>query len=77
MLECKTCGKIYVGEMGRMLKGRLSDPRGYVGNQVIAISSGDHFNLPGHSLADITIKILERVKQDDENYRIRKIYIFH
>ena len=69
MLECKKCGKRYVGETGRMLKARMSDHRGYISNQVVAISTGDHFNLPGHSLADLNITILERVKKDDENYR--------
>ena len=45
MLECKKCGKRYVGESGRMLKARLSDNRGYISNQVVAISTGDHLNL--------------------------------
>ena len=78
MLECKKCGKRYVGETGRMLKARISDHRGYISNQVVAISTGDHFNLPGHSLADLNITILERVNKDDENYRKdREAYFIH
>ena len=34
-----------------MLKARFSDHRGYINNQVIGVTTGDHFNLPGHSLA--------------------------
>ena len=69
MLECKKCGKRYIGETGRLVKARLSDHRGYISNQVIGVATGDHFNLPGHSLADLSITILERVKKNDENYR--------
>ena len=65
----------YVGETGRMLKARLSDHRGYISNQVVAISTGDHFNLPGHSLAPLNITILERVKEDNENYRKKEKHI--
>ena len=50
-------------------KPGLSDNRGYIRNQAVGISTEDHFNLPGHSLADLNITILERVKIYDENYR--------
>ena len=69
MLECKKCGKRYIGETGRLVKARLSDHRGYISNQVIGVATGDHFNLPGHSLADLSITVLERVKKNDESYR--------
>ena len=78
MLECNKCGKRYVGETGSMLKARFSDHRGYISNQALGISTGDHFNLPGHSLADLNITILERVKIYDENYRKeRKTYFIN
>ena len=69
MLECKRCGNRYIGETGRMMKARLSDHRGYINNQVIAVTTGDHFNLPGHSLADLQLIILEQAKKEDETYK--------
>ena len=69
MLECKKCGKRYIGETGRMMKARLSDHRGYIHNQVIGVTTGGHFNQPGHSLADMKFIILEQVKKEDESYR--------
>ena len=69
LLECKKCDKRYIGETGRMLKARFSDHRGYINNQVIGVTTGDHFNLPGHSLANLQVTILEQVKKEDEQYR--------
>ena len=31
-----------------------------------------YFNLPGHSLADLTVRILEQTKIQDEDYRLEK-----
>ena len=52
-----------------MLKARLSDHRGYINNQVVTVTTGDHFNLPGHSLENMKIQILEQVKFKNEQYR--------
>ena len=51
------------------MKARLSDHRGYINNQVIGATTGDHFNLPGHSLVNMKFTILEQVKKEDESYR--------
>ena len=69
MLHCDKSGNIYIGETGRILKARLLDHRGYINNQVIIATTGGHFNLPGHSLANLKIIILEKVKKNDEMYR--------
>ena len=58
MLECKRCGNRYIGETGRIKN-----------NQVIAVITGDHFNLPCHSLADLQFVILEEAKKEDDTYR--------
>ena len=67
-----------------MLKNRLSDHRGYITNQVLNVSTGDHFNLPGHSLANVQITILEHVKKnytmyrkEREKYLINKFNTYH
>ena len=47
----------------------LAEHRGYVTNQILSTPTGEHFNLPGHSLADLTMVILEKVRSQDELYR--------
>jgi len=40
--------------------------------------TGSHFNLPGHSQANIKITVLERVKKEDKNYReVRESYLIN
>ena len=55
----------YVGETKRILKFRLADHRGYVNNHDYKTATGEHFNSPGHSLADLTlsITILKKLKR--------------
>ena len=53
-------------ETGRHFK--LDEQRGYINNQVLSQATGAHFNLPGHSLADLKATILEQVKYNDEEY---------
>ena len=69
LIICQKCNTKYIGETGRMLKARFSDHRGYINNQVVSVTTGDHFNLPGHSLANMKIQILEQVKFHNEQYR--------
>ena len=37
--------------------------------QVIIATTGDHFNLPGHSLANMKVRILEKAKNNGDMYR--------
>ena len=48
---------------------RLADHRGYITNQVTSNATGAHWNLPGHSLADLGVIILEQTKYKSEEYR--------
>ena len=73
----------YVGETRRILKFCLAEHRGYV-NSYDDTATGEHFNSPGHSLADMTITNLEKVKSSDDLYRkerekyfIRKFNTFY
>ena len=86
MIQCnkENCHKRYIGETGRLVKFRIADHRGYISNQVTSKATGAHFNLPGHSLADMTFTILEQVKYNDKAYRkeresyyINKFDTFH
>ena len=71
IIECQkpNCHKRYIGQTKRKLKNRIADHRGYVSNQVLSTPTGEHFNLPGHCLADMKVSIIEQVKQNDEYYR--------
>ena len=59
----------YVGETKIILKYRFAEHRGYVNNSDESQATGEHFNSPGHSLSDMTITILEKVKLNDALYR--------
>ena len=61
----------YIGETKRILKFRLADHRGYV-NSGDDTATGEHFNLPGHSLSDLSITILEQVMKKDDLYRKKR-----
>ena len=65
--NCKD--NIYIGETGRLFKKRISEHIGYITNKVTSQATGEHFNLPGHSMANVTVTILELVKFNNEPYR--------
>ena len=71
LIECKKekCNMKYVGETKRILKFRLADHRGYINNFDETQATGKHFTSPGHSLADLSIVILEKVRSSDDMYR--------
>ena len=52
-----------------MLKFRLAEHRGYVSNKQTNEATGQHSNLPGHSIADLQITAIEQVKKNDVIYR--------
>ena len=58
-----------------MLKARLFDHRGYINSQVVSATTGEHFNLLGHSLAHMKIQIqklkytmIDTEKKDDYTF---------
>ena len=58
----------YVGETKRILKFRFAEHRGYVNNNDDT-ATGEHFKMPVHSLSDMTVTVLKKVKTSDEMYR--------
>ena len=86
MIECSkdNCKQRYIGQTEKSLHERFSQHRGYVNRRIFSYATGHHFNLPGHSISNITVTILEIVKKKDEGYRlqrehylIRKFNSFH
>ena len=57
---------MYVGETGRSLRSRINRHRAGIikdGQSVLY----KHFRLPGHSVADIKVKVLEKIYHSSEN----------
>ena len=86
MIECNkpTCKQRYIGETERNLFDRICEHIGYIRTEKHEKATGHHFNLPGHSLANMTATILEKVKVNDpeyrkerEKYHIRKFNTFY
>ena len=74
-ISCDRCLEQYVGETEKTLSQRFAQHRGYVNNQKLDQATGEHFNLPGHSLSDMKVTILEKLHSDDPNMRkIRESY---
>ena len=63
-LKCdkNNCRQIYIGQTQRKLKESFLEHKTLVRTQT-KDSIGDHFNLPGHSVANMKILALEKVKQ--------------
>ena len=39
------------------------------GTRNVDMATGEHFSLPGHTLSDLRITILEKVRSNDDMYR--------
>ena len=58
----------YVGMTKRALHKRFNEHRGYIKNKK-ETSVAEHFNLPGHSMGDLTIMIID---QEDDVTTLRE-----
>jgi len=77
MIECniENCKMRYIGQTQRALKYRLSEHRGYANTGDVDKTTGAHFNLPGHSQANMRITVIEEAKKSNKTYReIREKY---
>ena len=62
MIECKRCKKQYIGETKRTIRERFTEHRQTTNNPSHANASAavtTHFNLPDHSIEDMTLIPLE------------------
>ena len=70
MIECDKCINIkYIGETERKFKNRISEHKGYITNNIYTQPTGEHFNEPGHTLSDMKVIIIEKVRKNDTTYR--------
>ena len=75
-ITCQKCRVQYVGESDRTLQTRFSEHRSYVTNQKLYQATGNHFNSPGHNVADIKVTILEKIHSRDELVRLEREDMF-
>ena len=59
----------YIGESERSLRQRILEHVNYVKTDNMSKTTGIHFNEPGHSIANLSVIILEKVKRNDIFYR--------
>ena len=78
------CQEKYVGESERKLRNRLCEHIGYINSKNMKTPTGKHFNQPGHSVSNLRITILEKIKnlnplyrKEREKYHIRKFNTFY
>ena len=76
LITCKHCREQYVGETLRTAHSRFSNHRGYVNRKEIAKATGNHFNLPGHSVSDMNFQIIEKVFNKDDFFRKEREKMF-
>ena len=71
MIECQkdNCRHRYIGQTERKLSDRFSEHRGYVNRKILSQPTGQHFNSPGHSISDMKITVIEKIKKNDKSYR--------
>ena len=68
-IGCKKCPVQYIGESDRTLQNRFAEHRGYVNNHHLHKATGQHFNEPGHRISDMEVTILEKLWNQDPQYR--------
>jgi hypothetical protein len=63
-IQCKTCGKLYVGETLRSLRERINEHLGDIRQHRIKKPVARHFLSKGHSIKSFSHKVLELIKRD-------------
>ena len=86
LIECdkERCKMKYIGETHKQMKDRFEEHKNYVKQKKFKYPTGEHFNLPGHSVNNMKIIIMEKVKETNvfyrkerEHYLIRKFNTFY
>ena len=68
-LSCDKCGQQYIGQTARELKDRIKDHLGYIRNRKLNEATGEHFNLDGHFIYDMKVKVIEKLHKTDRATR--------
>ena len=66
---CTKCNEQYIGETNRSLRDRVSEHKGYIRTKKLNQATGAHFNLPGHSVSDMTVMAIQQIFERGTLYR--------
>ena len=81
MIECKRCKEQYIGETKRTLRKRFTEHRQATNNPSHPNASAavpTHFNLPYHSIEDMTLIPLElQPTTNTSGRKAREAYLIH
>ena len=69
LIGCKKCTQQYIGETDRTVKERFLEHKGYVTSKMMNKSTGEHFNQQGHRVSDMTVTVLEKIFNQNPQYR--------
>ena len=71
LIQCNisNCKQRYIGETKNSIKDRMSEHIGYAKTKKLDLATGNHFNKPGHSIANMQITQLEKIKTNDTQFR--------
>ena len=72
LIECKKYLKQYVGEADNTLHIQLNGHRSDVKTKKTEKPVAAHFNLPRHSMDDLTIMVIEKIWREDVQLRRRR-----
>uniref|UniRef100_A0A8C3S145 RRM domain-containing protein n=1 Tax=Chelydra serpentina TaxID=8475 RepID=A0A8C3S145_CHESE len=65
-IMCQHCpSAMYIGQTGQSLRKRINGHKSDIRNGNIQKPVGEHFNLPGHTIADLKVAILQQKKLQD------------
>ena len=71
LIECskENCKERYIGESSRSIKERIKEHTSYIKSIFPTQATGLQFNLPGHSLSNMKMTIMEKIAKNDDMYR--------
>ena len=72
LVYCISCDRFpeqYVGATQKTLAQRFCQHRGYLRNSKLDQLTGRHFDLPGHSMANMKVTIIEKIHSNDPQMR--------
>ena len=66
LIQCNRCGQQYVGETGQALHCRLNNHRADITHcRTLEKPVAAHFNSGEHSVEDMRVMVIERLRKDD------------
>ena len=72
LITCKKCNMQYVGQTKHNLQTRFRNHRFNIIHNNNSDSIGNHFNLPNHTINDLSVSIIEQLHNSNLNFRLKR-----